>query len=181
MFLQHAYKLIPVKREQFYLQGFKWLGKIFFEERLIFGSRSSVPNYDDFHDTVSDLFKVKSNTDRQFLHGRHVLMLVDNIGSVRGYAKGRSKMDPYTSVILTALNDVVLSYSCYLYVHHCPRVSTTAAILADSLSRSDDKGRALAATWCNSLLTHWPPSLLSWMRNPSMDWMLGSKLVRDFI
>ena len=424
-----AYKLIPVKREQFYLQGFKWLGKIFFEVRLIFGSRSSVPNYDDFHDTVSDLVKVKSNTDRQFLHrtlddqihitpsqqdnesfintnlelaekinlpladmtgedkaflfrtsgtvlginfntksmtwsysnkkrlahmkilqtalfaplvtnellmkvmgvintlvimcpalrflrsqliiqlgdsyhfsplalssesanllhlwlhifqtlkdgfpitktlkhppaivltfisdaaglpdpknppshqvgvgaagylepypkilytgqvfwpkdfieamdkdnksfgckttlletiglliplfhnahlirGRHVLMLVDNIGSVWGYAKGRSKMDPYTSVILTALNHVALSYSCYLYVHHCPRVSTTAAILADSLSRSDNKGRALAATWCDSLLTHWPPSLLSWMNNPSMDWMLGSKLVRDFI
>jgi hypothetical protein len=33
----------------------------------------------------------------------------------------------------------------------------------------------------NSLLSHWPPSLLSWMRNPSIDWMLGSKQVRDFI
>ena len=62
-----AYKLIPVKRGQFYLQGFKWLGRIFIEVRLIFGAKSSVPNYDDFHDTVSDIVKVKSGMDRQFL------------------------------------------------------------------------------------------------------------------
>ena len=63
-----AYKLIPVKPEQYYLQGFTWLGKIFIEVRLIFGASSSVPNYDDFHQTVSDLVRVKSNTDPQFLH-----------------------------------------------------------------------------------------------------------------
>ena len=63
-----AYKLIPVKPEQYYLQGFSWLGKIFIEIRLIFGASSSVPNYDDFHQTVSALVWVKSNTDPQFLH-----------------------------------------------------------------------------------------------------------------
>ena len=44
-----AYKLIPVKPDQYYLQGFTWSGKIFIEIRLIFGASSSVPNQNDFH------------------------------------------------------------------------------------------------------------------------------------
>ncbi len=69
-----AYILVPAKPDQFYLQGFMWLGKIFIELRQIFGARSSVPNYDDLHQTVSDLVKLKSNNDRQFLH--RILLLL---------------------------------------------------------------------------------------------------------
>ena len=52
------YKLMPVKPCQFYLQGFRWLGKLFIEVRLIFGRISSVPNYDDLHQSFSDLVRV---------------------------------------------------------------------------------------------------------------------------
>ena len=62
-----AYKLVPVRHEDFYLQGFNWLGRSFIETRLIFGSQQSVPKYDNLHNTVSDLTKVKSGTDRQNL------------------------------------------------------------------------------------------------------------------
>ena len=423
-----AYKLVPVKRGQFYLQGFKWLGKVFIEVRLIFGAKSSVPNYDDFHDTVSDIVKIKSHTDRQFLArtlddqititpsidenrtfiqtyldlakrinlpladmhgtdkaflyrtsgtvlgiffdttnmtwtyadkkrlthmkmiqvtvrsprvtlemlqkvigvintlvimcpplrflrspllqqlseayqyspiilssetasmlhtwlhifddlqhsfpinktmihppaivltfvtdaaglpdpdsppqhdvgvgaagflhpntklfyvgqvfwprkfvlnsdkslklfgrkttlletigllvplfhnihliaGRHVLLQVDNIATVWAHAKGRSKADPYTSVIFTAINHVMMHFSCKIYVHHCPRLSTTQAMLADCLTRSDVKGNALAAKWCDNLHSGWPSALIKWMESPSIDWFLGSALVQDF-
>ena len=53
-----AYKLMHVEPCQFYLQGFRWLGKLFIEVRLIFGRISSVPNYDDLHQSFSDLVRV---------------------------------------------------------------------------------------------------------------------------
>ena len=63
-----AYKLMPVKPSQFYLQGFRWLGKLFIEVRLIFGSISSVPNYyDDLHQSYSDPVRTRTGTDLSFL------------------------------------------------------------------------------------------------------------------
>lgn len=63
-----AYKLVPVHPDHYFLQGFRWLGMIFIEVRLIFGSISSVPKYDNFHDMFSDLVRIKSNTDLQTVH-----------------------------------------------------------------------------------------------------------------
>ena len=423
-----AYKLVPVKPEQFYLQGFKWLGKYFVEVRLIFGARSSVPNYDDLHQTVSDIVKIKSGTDRQFLHrtlddqvivtpnlelnkafintyldlanyinlpladttgqdkaflyrtsgtvlgiffdtkkmswtynndkrlrhmailqsaltapmvsldllqkvmgvvntlmllcpllrflrapfvkiltdaysvspihlnldainflhlwlhifeslqhgfpipkiskfppaivqtfvtdaaghpdpdipldykvgvgtagyinpcpkiiylgqalwppsflptkdviskffgrkttlleaiglilplyhnipsimGTHIVLKVDNLGTVWAYEKGRSKEDPYTSVIMTALNHIAVYFSCKLYVTHCPRLSCEAAVMADLLTRTNERGMDFVRRKKIPIMSGWPPSLLNWMYNPTLDWNLGVSLVDDF-
>ena len=423
-----AYKLVPAKPDQFYLQGFMWLGKIFIELRQIFGARSSVPNYDDLHQTVSDLVKIKSNTDRQFLHrtlddqvtitpfiheniafietyldlaqkiklpladttgqdkaflyrtsgtvlgvffdtnkmtwtyreskrlthmkiiqsalllpkvtleimqkvagvintlvlmcpllrflrapiiaqlsdaystsplylgsasakflnlwlhifeelkdgfpiaciprfppaivttfvsdaaglpdptkvldfdigvgaagyyapfskifyvgqvlwplqflqrcdgsnkyfGRKttlleaigllvpwyhnvsqfinstVVLMVDNLGTVWAYEKGRSKEDMYTSVIMFALNHLAIHFSCKLYVQHCPRLSSEAAVAADLLSRTNEQGIAFIQRQHSTITRGWPSSLLKWMDNPSFDWNLGLSLVHDF-
>mgnify|MGYP001290297859 CR=1 FL=1 len=64
--------------------------------------------------------------------------------------------------------------------HHCPRLSTNQAMVADCLTRSDVKGNALAAKWCDNLISGWPPALVEWMESPSIDWFLGSALVKDF-
>lgn len=423
-----AYKLVPAKAEQFYLQGFMWLGKIFIELRQIFGARSSVPNYDDLHQTVSDLVKLKSNTDRQYLHrtlddqvtvtpnlqenmafietylelakkiklpladtsgqdkaflyrtkgtvlgvvfdtnemswsynaskrlthmkilqsalfmpkvtlemmqkvsgvintfvlmcpllrflrapiiaqlsdaystspifmgsasarflnlwlhifeeledgfpvanitrfppaivktfvsdaaglpninkdmeydigvgaagycapfskifyvgqalwpltflqrcdgsnkyfGRKttlleaigllvpfyhniqhfincdVVLMVDNLGTVWAYEKGRSKEDMYTSVIMFALNHLAIHFSCRLYVQHCPRLSSEAAVIADLLSRTNPQGLDFVQRKQADIKKGWPSSLLKWMDKPTLDWDLGLSLIKDF-
>ena len=86
-----AYKLVPVRHEDFYLQGFTWLGRTFIENRLIFGSQQSVPKYDNMHNTVSDLVKVKSETDRQNLER----VLDDQINIAKSLAEAKSFIETY--------------------------------------------------------------------------------------
>ena len=63
-----AYKNIRCKKEDFRLQGFFWLGKFFFENRLIFGVISSVCNYDIFGNTVECLAISDSSIPSDFVH-----------------------------------------------------------------------------------------------------------------
>ena len=113
------------------------------------------------------------------LPGNCVILFVDNLPVVWAYQKGRSKKDQYTSVIVTAINHVATSLGCRVFVRHCPRLSTTPALVADLLSRTDDKGLNIAKKY-QSLQYGWPLSLQHWMENPSKDWFLGSKLLADF-
>jgi hypothetical protein len=52
---ESAYKLIPVRQEDWRLQGIRWQGQYYIEPKLIFGSSASVPAYDSLSLTVSDL------------------------------------------------------------------------------------------------------------------------------
>ena len=115
----------------------------------------------------------------EFLPGNCVVLFVDNLAVVWAYQKGRSKTDPYTSVIITAINHVATSLGCRIFVRHCPRLSTTPALVADLLSRTDDKGLDIAKKY-QSIRYGWPSSLQQWMENPTKDWLLGSKLLSDF-
>ena len=62
--IQDAYKLVPAKKEDFRLQGFKWLGKYFVETRLSFGGKPSPPNFDALGKTKDLLVCIESNTPR---------------------------------------------------------------------------------------------------------------------
>lgn len=115
----------------------------------------------------------------QFLVGKHVVLYVDNLPTVWAFQKGRSKKDDYTSVIISAIHHVAMSLPCKFYVRHCPRLSTTPAMVADLLTRSDQKGLAVAKKY-SGIQYGWPTSLLKWMRNPSRDWSLGHNLLCDF-
>lgn len=61
---QSAYKLIPAKHDQLYLQGFSWLGKVFIEKRMVFGSKPAVPSYDNFHEALAILVRVLAETPK---------------------------------------------------------------------------------------------------------------------
>jgi hypothetical protein len=52
---ESAYKLVPVRQEDWRLQGIRWQGQYYIEPKLIFGSSASVPTYDSLSLTVSDL------------------------------------------------------------------------------------------------------------------------------
>jgi hypothetical protein len=59
--LKDAYKIVPVKKEDWRLQGFKWLGRFFIETQLIFGAGPSVANFDRLAKTLVDLTCIKSS------------------------------------------------------------------------------------------------------------------------
>ena len=106
---------------------------------------------------------------------------VDNVAVMWAFRNGRSRLDPFTSVVVSAIHYVLMAMPCYFYVEHLPRLSTTSAELADHLSRDDDKGRQALSELSTflSVRTDWPPSLLAWMHKPCIDWSLGKKLLFD--
>jgi len=58
-----AYKNIPCRQEDLRLQGFKWLGKYFFESAQMFGARTAVANYDVLGNTLLAICLAESNPD----------------------------------------------------------------------------------------------------------------------
>ena len=54
--VKHAFRLVPVRRDQWQLQGFCWAGHFYFDTRLVFGSRSSPRIFNDFADCLTWLF-----------------------------------------------------------------------------------------------------------------------------
>jgi len=66
--LCNAYKNIPCKKEDFRLQGFKWLDKFFFESKQIFGARTSVANFDIVGNTLKALALCDSEIPSNFVH-----------------------------------------------------------------------------------------------------------------
>jgi len=53
--LKDAFKLIPAKPKDYWLQGFSWLGAFFVETQMIFGAIPSVSNFDRLANTVVEL------------------------------------------------------------------------------------------------------------------------------
>ena len=58
-----AYKIVPTRPDQWRLQGFRWLQKYFIDTRLMFGSKSAVPNYDNLHAAIVIIAIVHSTVD----------------------------------------------------------------------------------------------------------------------
>ena len=118
---------------------------------------------------------------KDLLRNQHFILKIDNKASVFAFQKGRSKRDPYCTVIVAAMNFLLVQLNARMEVYHLPRVSDRAAIWADHLSRKDDKGLEKFLTvkdWCS---TTWPPALERWLLNPSLDFRLGEKLLADCV
>ena len=62
--LQDAYKLVPAKREDFRLQGFRWLGKYFVKAQQSFGGKPSPQNFDKLAKTKDLIVCIESDTPR---------------------------------------------------------------------------------------------------------------------
>ena len=58
--IRAAFKLIPVRREQWRLLGFKWDDHYYFQVALSFGSRSSPRIFNDFADCLEALFQQRA-------------------------------------------------------------------------------------------------------------------------
>ena len=60
--IKHAFRLIPVRPDQWCLLGFHWQGQLYFDIRLSFGSRSSPRIFNDFADCLEWLFSQHANS-----------------------------------------------------------------------------------------------------------------------
>ena len=69
--MRDAYKNVPCQFNDLRLQGFKWLGKYFYETAQMFGARPAVPNYDILGNTVKCLTVCISKTPPELVH-RHL-------------------------------------------------------------------------------------------------------------
>ena len=110
-----------------------------------------------------------------------ILIQTDNKAVYYAFRNGRSKIDPWASLILESIMFVANSLPCKIYVEHVPRCSTNLATMADHLSRSDKKGMKLTETLKISANSSWPPSILQWMSSPHIDYNLPSSLLQDFL
>ena len=109
-----------------------------------------------------------------------VVLLVDNMAVTFAYQNGRSRLDIFTSLLMTVIQCVATTFNIKLYYEHVPRVSTLPALLADTLTRNDSKGVSLVSSLDLPVINEWPPSLLKWMKCPVIDWSLGLQVVADF-
>ena len=62
--LQDAYKLMPARKEDYRLQGFRWLGKFFVETQQSFGGKPSPQNFDKLARTKDLVVCIESGTPR---------------------------------------------------------------------------------------------------------------------
>jgi hypothetical protein len=65
---EDAYKNVPAKINELRYQGFNWLGKYFAELKQIFGSASSVQNFDVVSNTLKSLCASSCNLPSRWIH-----------------------------------------------------------------------------------------------------------------
>lgn len=114
------------------------------------------------------------------LSGQTVILENDNIGVVYAFQNGRSRSDDYASLMISTLHEVATRLRCAVYVQYRRRLSSSASIYADHLTRADFKGTKLV----DSLTTvemGWSPMLESWLTKPVIDWTLPPSLADDII
>jgi hypothetical protein len=83
--MKDAYKLVPIRKKDWRLQGMTWLGKFFLETQLVFGATTAVPNYDSLASTVQELALSMSGMPR-----RWTLRTLDDMTSVTPAGSGWS-------------------------------------------------------------------------------------------
>jgi hypothetical protein len=109
--------------------------------------------------------------------GQHVVLGVDNIGVVFGWENGGCKGDAWASVLIRALHVVAAFLGCTVYVRHVPRLSSAAAVMADSLTRSSTATAAVWAQAAGAITFSEPQPLWDWLNQPHEDYQLGFRLV----
>ena len=65
--LQDAYKLLPCSFEEKPFFGFKWLDKYFIDISTPFGSKAAPSNFDDFGETITNIAKTISKTEKKWI------------------------------------------------------------------------------------------------------------------
>jgi hypothetical protein len=111
------------------------------------------------------------------LAGHHVVLGVDNLGVVYGWQNGGCKGDRWASVLIRALHIIAAYLGCTVHVRHTPRLSSAAAVMADSLTRSSTATAEVWAQAAGASVFGEPEPLWQWLSCPTDNWNLGFELV----
>jgi hypothetical protein len=118
-------------------------------------------------------------TNPEKLRGKHVVFKVDNLAVVFGWDSKIVKNDRSATIIIRAIHLLAAFLGVWVHVQHVPRCSDTYSVLADHLSRrsstSDDDLQRLS----NIEESNIDGALQEWCLNPSEDWSLPTKLLRE--
>jgi hypothetical protein len=111
------------------------------------------------------------------LVGQHIVLAVDNIGVVFGWTNGGRKGNCWASVLIRALHIVASFLGCTVFVQNVPRLSSAAAVMADSLTCSSTATADVWAQTAGATMRRPPPPLWEWLESPKEDFNLGFILV----
>jgi hypothetical protein len=158
-----------------------WVGILRWPERLLtkekgrggafFGSKSATL------ETVGLILPFVSIPNK--LAGQHVVLGVDNSSVVYAWEKRYCKNDPETSLLIRVLHVIEAFLHCKIYVTHVRRLSTSAATLADSLSRESTSGQDTLEALAGAHVARPWGVLGSWLEDPRLDWDLPQKILND--
>jgi hypothetical protein len=112
------------------------------------------------------------------LANQHVVLGVDNLGVVFGWQNGGCKGDRWASVLIRALHIVAAFLNCTVYVQHVPRLSSAAAVMADSLTRSSTATAEVWAQATGASVFSEPRPLWQWLAAPCDNCRLGFQLIQ---
>ena len=119
----------------------------------------------------------------KFCRNGMVRFWVDNSGSVCIYNKGYSTSCPLSSALVCAISAVAAGLGCRVEVVKITRCSTPLADMADALSKAAfERFRGLARQNNLDLPREplvVPKALRSWVQNPTPDFELGQKILRE--
>ena len=87
------------------------------------------------------------------------------------------KGDLMASVLVRALHILASFLECRIFVKHVHRMSSLASVMADSLTRSSTASAEVWAEVVGARKFGPPEPLWDWLRSPSVDWLLGFKLI----
>jgi len=113
------------------------------------------------------------------LIGREILLLTDSEAVVFGWDSRKVTNDESASIIIQSVHIISAFLGCWVTVQHLPRMSTTSARLADSLTRRSSTKKSDLYKIRNALPFKIPAALLRWLSYPSEDWSLPSRLLSD--
>jgi hypothetical protein len=112
------------------------------------------------------------------LRGKHVVIWVDNAGSVGVWKKGYSNSCQLCSCIATTIHAVAAAAGATIHIKKITRCSNTQAAIADNLSKANFKlarSRQHPLDICPSAI---PLPLLAWAQKPIPDPDLASKILK---
>jgi len=113
----------------------------------------------------------------ELLKNQHIVMYVDNIGTVQAWENKYAKEDVYTSILIRTIHLISCVLSSIIHVKHVPRMSTWESVRVDSMSRE-----STSSSSDNKLLSSFEPKTFpvrfsQWLNNPSVDWSMPMYIV----
>jgi hypothetical protein len=111
------------------------------------------------------------------LRGRHIILKLDNMAVVHGWASKGVRKDVAASILIRAIHLISSYLGCTVHVKHLPRMSSDLSKLADPLSRKATTRAEDLAEMAHVPMSMPHPILGEWLEHPWEDWDFALRLL----